>query len=291
MTMQAMGDLAREIGATVMEIRAVGPPRRRLLIQLEVRRACTEPLVLLRSDIRVSLQDLGVASGDLLTVRLPLIGPAVLPGGGAPMIAVVEVPLGHDALAMVEARRTGDLEFAVSGELLVAPVVESGEGRLGVPEQARLEVRCGGWSREGRLPRSRWLELLGALGWDETLLIELPFSERPQLHPMALRRWQEGVEHFRAGDWDATLAACRRALEMLALEHTPEGERVRMTRIRHHFDESARGEILDRLVMQLSAFCHLGRHERPAASGVRVTRADALLALTTAGSILRYLNG
>jgi hypothetical protein len=181
--------------------------------------------------------------------------------------------------------------FTGSGELLVSQVVGTGTAALGVPELARLEVRCGGAGHDGRMPQSRWLELLRTLGWDETVLIELPFNWRPHLHPLAFRRWEEGVEHFRAGAWEDTLVSCRRVLEMLALEHSPAGEPARMKRMRQHFDESEKGDILDRLVMQLSSFCHLGRHEQPTSSGVRVTRADAMLALTTAGSVLRYLNG
>lgn len=279
---------ANSLVAVLHDVRAEGPPARRLICEMEMRNNTETPIVVLRSDVRVTLNNIEIARGDLLRVRFPLVRPAVV--SGAFVNASLEIPLTREGLAAVEERRAGDVEQRISAYLDVSPVVgESDAPTLGLPTGANLEIRFG--SIRDRIPQSRWLELLRTWGWDETLLIELPFRLAGRAHPVAVQRWEEAVEHYRSGKWDDTLTSCRRVIEMLAAEKTPDGApRADLKRLREYFDSSQKGDILNLLLKQLSDFLHLGRHQQMLTAGIRVDREDAMLALSSTAAFLRYVN-
>lgn len=275
---------------TIHRVRGEALPDRRIIFELELRNNTTNPLVVLKSDVRVSINNVQVADGDLLRVHFALVRPAILAPGEEHASAEFNVPLSREALRMIEERRSGDVEYSIYASLRVAPVIEGEISTLGVPHGANLLARFGNGLRD-RIPQSQWLELLLSMGWDETLVVELPYSLAGRSHPVALQRWEEAVEHYRLGDWEDTLAACRRVFEMLALEKTPEGVvRPDMRRLREWFDPSKKGDHLDDMLKSLADFLHLGRHQHALSSGIKIGRGDAMLALSMTAAVLRYVS-
>lgn len=272
-------------------VRAEAPPDRRLIFELELRNSTPNPLVVLRSDVRVAINNVQVADGDLLRVHFALVSPAILAPGQEHAPAEFNVPLSREALSLIEERRAGDVTYAIDAYLRVAPVIEGETSTLGVPRGANLIARFGNSFVRDRIPQSQWLELLRNMGWDETLMVELPYKRSGRPHPVALQRWEEAVEHYRSGDWEDTLAACRRVFEMLALEKSPEDSvHPDMRRLREWFDPSKKGDHLNEMLKKFADFLHLGRHQQAPISGIKIAREDAMLALSMTAAILRYVS-
>jgi hypothetical protein len=220
-----------------------------------------------------------------------LVKPSILHPGEEHTTADFHVPLSREAISLIEDRRTGDVEYAISAYLMVAPVVGEETPVLGIPHGAVVVGRFGNSFGREKIPRSQWLELLQSMGWDETLLIELPYRLSGRAHPVATSRWEEAMQHYRQGDWEETLAACRKVFEMLAYEKTAEGSaQPDMRRLREWFEPSDKGNHLNEMLTAFGKFLHLARHQQSPTSGIRIGKDDAMLALTTTAALLRYLN-
>ncbi len=190
---------------------------------------------------------------------------------------------------MIEQHRSGDVEVSFTASVWIAAIRGESEQIIAAPREQYVEVRFADSSRRG-IPQSRWLEFLRAFGFDETLLLELPNRYFGSGHPNARQRWEKAVDHYRRGDWEEVLLACRLMLEALAWEKTARGQkRPEMTQLRAFFDPSEKGNHLNEMTTAFSKFLHLGRHEQSGNPGVAIRQPDALLALSMAAGILRYI--
>lgn len=267
--------------ARVNEVRSSGAPDRRLIFDVELRNHTDERLVVLNSEVTVSLGDWRIAEGDLLRLHFALVASPVVDPGSGHLVGELSVPVTREALGFIEERRSGDVEYSISIYLRIAPIGD--DERIGLPRQVSLELRK---SRD-RIPLSTWLSLLRAWGWDETTLIELPRGSTAHTHPVAVTRWEEAVEQYRAGNWEDVLGSCRKCLEALALEKTPgHPTKPDMKRLADYFDDPEKSKHLDPMLKELSGFLHLGRHQQVS---TRITRRDALFALSMTASLLKYI--
>lgn len=200
------------------------------------------------------------------------------------------VPLINEMIRWIEDHRNGEPKFFLYVEALLAPVIEKDEAVLGKPWLQPVEYRNSSSYRD-KIPLSEWIKHLKSLGWDETQLIEVPGGLQSQAYPQAGRRFDEAIDHFRRGDWEETLAACRKAIEVLAAVKTPDGAaKPDMKRLRAYFEVGKKGDVLDKMLTEFGNFLHLGRHEQPMDKPVKITRADALASLTITSAFLRYVS-
>lgn len=277
------------IRARITDTRATGAPNRQLRFSAEIHNSTPEDLAFLSSSVRVQINNVEVADGDLLHVHTaPALGARV--GAGSSQPAEIVVPITREALGMIEQHRIGDVEVSFAASVWIATVRGESEQIIAAPREQHIEVRFPDGSRRG-IPQSRWLEFLRSFGFDETLLLELPNRYFGNGHPIARQRWEKAVDHYRRGDWEEVLLACRLMLEALAWEKTESGRnRPDMRQLRTFFDSSEKGTHLDTMTTAFSSFLHLGRHEQSGNPGVTIRQPDALLALSIAAGILRYIS-
>lgn len=273
------------ISARIIDTRATGAPNRQIRFSAQLQNNTEESLAFISSSVRVLVQNVEVAEGDLLRVHTaPARGAWV--GSGVTQPAELVVPLTREALSMIEQQRNTDVEVSFSASVWVA--VLRGDA-LAAPREQHCEIRFAAGSGREAILQSKWLEMLKSWKFDETLVLELPYRVYGAGSSVALERWEKAVEHYRRGDWDEVLVACRRMLEARALEKTPSGaSKPDMKRLRTFFDPSSKGEHLNTMTNAFSTFLHLGRHEQPSTEGIHIRQSDALLALSVAAAILRY---
>lgn len=275
------------ISARVVDTRATGAPNRQLRFSLELQNNTNDDLAFLSSRVGVIIESVGVAEGDLFRVHTaPARGCRISAGTSQP--AEIVVPLTHESLSLIEQQRSGDVEVSFTVTVWIASVISGPEQILAALREHDVEVRFAGSGRS--IPQSRWLKFLKSFGFDETLMLELPNRYFGRGHPVARQRWEQAVEHYRLGNWEEVLMTCRLMLEALAWEKTPQdSNRADMRLLRDYFDSSEKGNHLDAMTTAFSKFLHLGRHEQGGSEGVRIRQPDALLALSTAASLLRYV--
>lgn len=269
----------------VHEIRVHGPPARSLDFAVSVRSGIDETVIVLGSRVRILLNNIEVAEGDLLySHHAPAKGSAI--AGKGEFIATVKAPLSREAIDLVEGHRVGDLEYVIDASITLAPLYPGPPEVMGKPWLQPVETRSA-----RRIPQSEWLSHLRQLGWDETKLFELPAGKAAYSNPAAQKRWEEAVEHYRQGNWEETLGSCRKMFEALAAaKGEANSDRADPKKLRQYFDSTKKGEALNDMQKQFTDFLHLGRHDQTTGSGIQIERDDALLALTVSSGLLRYMS-
>lgn len=266
------------------------PPDRIIEFQLTVQNRLDRPLTILSTRSRCRLNNVTVAKGEFSDMFFSMNGfRAIAPQEEGRVD--LRVPLSREALERIEGRRAdGDLAYRVQCGLLTAAVLETEPPSLGVPWRTYATTDPSDTELAGEIARSKWIDYLKQMEWEETLIIELPARRLRGRSPKALERYEEALQLHRQGNYRKALAACRDAFEALAWRHTEKGaKKPDMKALRQFFDEGEKGDYLDATLTSFQDFLHLGRHEQSVEKGIEVTRADSLMALHLTAGILRYL--
>ena len=161
---------------------------------------------------------------------------------------------------------------------------------LSAPIESRFSLDGHDGRIQCKIPQSEWVNLLPRLEWSEIELIELP-KDFLQSHPRLARareRLKDAETSSAQGDWESVLQDCRMAFEAVAIALTGEEDRqVALPKLKDHFGKGLKGENLNAIALAFNKFLHLARHEQP--EPVTFDRADAVLTLRVAASILDYL--
>lgn len=270
-----------------IDYRAHGPPNRALSFELSADNTLEHPIAVLGDWTQCKFQGRAVAEGRMVKTY-HTGGYSVLEEGGCRLD--VRVPLSRETLEHVENKREGeDLEYDLSVDLYVARVSTTGETNIGAPWKVVLAQSQHGHSLEGEFPQSDWLDLLKGLGWEETLLVEIPARRLRHRSPQAMNRYREALNHHRRGNWRKSLAACREVFEALAWRHTDdEATEPDMRTLRNYFPDNRKGETINSTLKELAEFLHLGRHVQNMEANIDIERKDSVLALNITAGVLRY---
>jgi hypothetical protein len=172
---------------------------------------------------------------------------------------------------------------------LLAPVIETDPETLGRPWLQPAVNRYSSSIRDV-IPVSEWLKHLRSLGWDETLLFELPAGLPSQSYPPAQGRLEEAISHYRSGNWEETMISCRKVFEALAAAKTEGDQRPDLRKLREFFEPGEKGDITNEILHRFGKFLHLARHEHSTNAPVKISRSDALLSLEIASAFLRFVS-
>ena len=278
------------IELTVTRHYAEPPPYRCLKLDCQVAPSPTFELCILDtwSTVRITNGRV-IAEGKILLFHYARINPATLrvrEGG----VATFVIPLpGHILHSVEEARAGGDLELSITTSALVSPLRADNPMHLATPKESAI-ASPGSHDLAYKIPQSEWLKLLRQLQWNELELIELPRAWGPpsKTTDRATVRFDDALDAYRRGDWDDSMATCRKAFEALLqdLSGTTDMAKVE-TALSSYLGEGPKAKRLNALIRELGQFLHLARHEPP--EDVIIKRSDASLSLQMTGAILRYL--
>lgn len=266
------------------------PPERVIEFDLSLENRLDRSLAVLRTWNRCRFNGVDVATGDYAKIHANTGGYRAIAAGAQSAISL-RVPLSREALEKVETRRTDDdLEYQLTSELTVALIQDGQPPILGAPWLARATRTARSTNISGEIPRSKWIDYLSQMGWEETLIVEIPAQRLRGRSPGAVNRYKEALDLHRQGNYRKALAACRDAFEALAWRYSEkEADRPDMKMLRKYFDDTEKGDRLDAILERFQRFLHLGRHEQAADKGIEINREDSLFALHLTAGMLRYI--
>jgi hypothetical protein len=208
-------------------------------------------------------------------------------------LAALVIPLSSAVLRKIEDQRAGgDFVLRISARVRVCQSVirQQEPETLGVPFETYLRSNEYASGVDYKIPQSDWIKNLRALNWSELELVELPAQlakSSPQL-ARAFKRFDEALDFYRRGDWEASMSSCRKAFEALIKDTIGKddvslGQAAFMTLI----SEPEKAKLINELVKAFTPFLHLARHEQHPATKIRPE--DALFALQITVSTLLYV--
>ncbi len=239
------------------------------------------------SVVMLSLEVRAFARELLVQPERTIMGVGFLrPGGSASFSLPVELP--PRVLRAIDERRdpSRPVELRLMGHALVSLPGRAGE------EPLLTQISPGEWDGDPLLlSRDEWIALLGRLEYDNISVFELRGRVFSGTGPLAeaQRHLTRAEQQHRRGNPEETLAACRAALEALAVReghNVGAGFDALWAAIFREVEEPKR-PIFNDLVRALSAYLHLGRHVRP--TPVALTQEDGLLALRMTLSLLEMI--
>jgi hypothetical protein len=216
---------------------------------------------------------------------------AIIPAGESGL-GTIFIDLPATVLQQIEDRRQGnDLELRMSSRVKVS-IVESIDDRkvLGVPFETGFGNPATGYL-DYRIPQSDWVNALKRLGWSELEIFELPSASlrtNPQLS-RALTRLEYALDCYWRGDWEESMANCRKAFEavMLGISGKDNMKQASEATLQALVSDPTKVDRLNKLITELGGFLHLARHE--GSQPVSIKRADAQLAIRLTAALLDYL--
>ena len=280
----------------IRETRAGIYPFRSLELECSVKVDPAGPreIAILSAWIRIGTQDsTNLVDGPYFKQFHAPYGKATFPGSG---YGVITVPLTPSVLETIERRRRGDLLISIQSQVLAAPVHEVNiDGKpvsiLGATYQTVFSAN-GTTPILHTIPHSDWIKLLAQMKWSALELFEVPteeFSSDPDLK-RSIELLREAQNRLLGGDWLGVLQNCRQAFEAAAAGiGQTENKKSNFRKLIDRAGGGPKSERLNALVLSLSAFCHLGRHEE--FPTVLITREDARAALRCSLSIFALLGG
>jgi hypothetical protein len=143
------------------------------------------------------------------------------------------------------------------------------------------------------IPKSKWLELLKAVGYGEYHMAEIPLPRIRKVKALdaSLQHVQRAWEHFLNGSDRETLAACHDALEKLTKESVNSNSKPdqnAFTQILSPIGPPEKVQKLAQLLSNCASLLHLGRHEHT--PSVELDHRDAELALLLTHACVTYLS-
>jgi hypothetical protein len=216
---------------------------------------------------------------------------------GAPAVAwTLLLPTDHQVLHRIEERRKGRdvvLSFVISVSAIPReqPNQQKPSGITCIKlhdANAKGDDHC-----KIEISKSKWLELLQAVGYGEYHLAEIPL---PRIRngkgiDASLPNLQRAWEHFLNGSDRETLAACYDALEKLAkvsLNPNSEPNQNTFSKLLSGVEPPEKAQKLARLLHYCTAVLHLGRHEH--APSVDLDHRDAEFAMLITHACVAYLS-
>lgn len=278
------------IELTVTRHYAEPPPYRSLKLDCQVAPSPTFELCILDSwsTVRAKNGRL-IAEGKILLFHYARINTATIRVREAG-VATFVIPLpGHVLASLEEARAGEDLELSITTSALVSPLRADNPMHLATPQESAISSP-GSHDLAYKIPQSEWLKLLRQLQWNELELIELPRPWGPpsKTTQRATARFEDAVDAYRRGNWDDSMASCRKAFEAMVQDLTGTADMAKTeAALISHLGEGPKAKRLNVLIRELGQFLHLARHEVP--EDVIITRSDASLSLQLTGAILRYI--
>jgi hypothetical protein len=285
------------LGLTLLPQRFVnlnGPPLARFQIGATLNNSGDVPIAVLGLWFSVTYKD-GICVQD--ERDCPLARQPCLNVGEA-VDLYMPVAMARAVVDAIEAKRDGGVDLQISASALAAPLIPSGSREtrsfLGEPQRIPLDVR-NPVSGDRTLPISRdaWLSALSAFKYSEVQVFELPIIQLgAKLKAEALTQVSAAEVAFRAGDWDGTLAKCRRAFEGIAKaagesDDLAAGFKSLWPALLPDERDKPKRDALNALAHGLKDLLHLGRHE--SYPFLKVDRTDALLGLRATLAMFAYM--
>ncbi len=191
----------------------------------------------------------------------------------------------------LEQRRVGgDVTLHISSRILASVVHATTNRPLGMPFETDFASRSDS-QIEHRIPQSEWIRILTSIGWSELEILEVPVNalRSDQRLQRAFGRFQDAQKCLRRGDWDETLLNCRKCFEAITQDLTGSEDMSKSQQaLENLIADSHKTEYINNIVLHLSKFLHLGRHEQ--LSTISIGPSDARLALHLTGALLAYLS-
>jgi len=275
----------------ILEIRAQGPPKRKLEIACHVTNPSTHDICILDAWAEVEvLHGLKIADGKIFQSLHNRVDPATITVGGNGL-GVFHIELSDQALRHIEERRAGgDVTIRISSRVLVAEICAVDTGRaLSEPYETSFGDEYTGWF-EYTIPQSEWIKTLKSLRWSELEILELPSSRLHSIPALAraLDRFQDAQRCYRRGEWAECMLNCRKAFEAMVKDSIGKDDMSETSEALQAFiGEKEKAKHIDSLIKDLTGLLHLARHE--VFPAISIKRADAQLALHLTGALLIYL--
>jgi len=275
----------------INEIRAEGPPKRQLEITCHITNSASFDICILDSWIRIKTSNgINLDEGRLFLCMHNKVDPAIIApnkeGYGAFYIS-----LSTKVLQDIEEKRAGnDIILNFSSRVLVSEVFKlNGKNILGVPYETDFVDRFNN-AFSYLIPESEWIKLLKNLKWSDLEILEFPSAKLRSIPNItrALKRFDNAQLCYWRGDWEETMLNCRKVFEAIVQDITGDKNMKKSQQvIESMVADGEKADCLNNLIIELTKFLHLGRHEQ--LPSVQIRRADAQLALHMTGSLLSYL--
>jgi hypothetical protein len=216
---------------------------------------------------------------------------------GAPAVAwTLLFPVEHRILHLVEQERKGRdvvLSFVIS--LSAIPREQpGGQKPTGITAVKLRDANMPGNDHcVIEISKSKWLELLKAVGYGEYLVAEIPLpriNKRKALEK-SLQHLQRAWEHFLNGSDRETLAACHDVFEKLAkgsVNPNSKPDQNAFSQILTGVGSPEKVQKLAQVVHHCTSLMHLGRHEH--APSVELDHRDAEFAILLTHACVAYLS-
>ena len=143
------------------------------------------------------------------------------------------------------------------------------------------------------IPKSRWLELLKAVGYGQYHMAEIPLPRIRKVKALdaSLQHIQRAWEHFLNGSDRETFAACHDALEKLAKESVnanSKPDQNAFSQIISGIGSPEKVQKVAQVLSQCASLLHLGRHEHK--PPVELDHRDAELGILLTHACIAYLS-
>lgn len=288
----AKSQIIRLVGR-IARVEGKGPPLRQLTITCAMTNPTPNDICVLDAWVKVeTLSGLTIAEGKLLHMEHALAFPPVVT---APKEATakINIPLPNPVIHQLELLRGGsDLSLRIHSKILATIVSDSPTNTLFRPVQTIFEDRGHTGYIEHTIPQSDWVKLLRTIRWSELELVELPACEirGDQRLARALRRLEDAQDCYRRGLWEESIANCRKVFEALIKDVGGKDTLAESTEVLESIvDPKTKAETINSLVLALTKFTHLARHEQ--LPQIPITPADAALSLRISSALLSFLAG
>jgi hypothetical protein len=281
----------RPIPTTIIDLRAFGPPVRRVELVCKLTNLTSFAICILDAWLRVEDSwGATIAEGKLFYMQHAPANPAVIkPGQDGHGVIVIELP--RTVLKHIEENRSGgDLKLRISSRALICEGrLEGPSITLGQPRQTQFDNGQLG-HLEYLIPQSEWIKTLKTLAWSEIESIELPAkgSQTKASLTRALECFGDAQDRYRRGLWEETMVNCRKAFEALVKDTSGKDDMGQAAEAMKSLisDERKANEISE-IIKALAPYLHLARHEQ--LPDVRIKPSDAQLALHITGALLAYV--
>lgn len=278
-----------DIQVVVLRHYAFPPPTRELRLECQIHSPPTGSVFIFDVWVKAMIQGgITIAEGRLFEPHHARSGPASLRFHD-PGIASIHIPLSALSLNSIEQQRAGgDVELSVLTNALISHLPRDNPMLMTVPMERSL-VTVGSDRLVYPIPQSEWIKVLRQLQWSELELIELPGTSatRPPSLARAFSRLSDATEAYRRGEWEDTMANCRKAFEALVQDLTGKPDMAATGPLLETIlGEGPKAARVDALVKELGQFLHLARHEQH--PSVKIGRADAAFSLHLTSALLQY---